>query len=175
MPSGNHASIDYYVLHAKHCNYGNHGQTKLISNKKFGIASSAVDVGENAMGCDLISTTIHNQVNGAQLTDYEVFAMIALVLLVVGSTIVNFLPFAMEYLARHPRDFAQLSANPQKIPQQVAKMLRHFPVVAQARLVTKDLVRDDVELKSRDMVLAPLTLYGVNKRVNPDPMHLNFT
>jgi hypothetical protein len=93
----------------------------LISNKKFGVASSAVDVGENAMGCDLISTTIHNQVNGAQLTDYEVFAMIALVLLVGRGTIVNFLPFAMEYLARHPRDFAQLSANPQKIPQQVAK------------------------------------------------------
>ncbi len=175
LPSGNHASIDHYVLHAKQCNHSNIGQTKMISNKKFAVASLAVDVGEAAMGCDLISTTIHNQVNGAQLTDYEVFAMIALVLLVGRGTIVNFLPLAMEYLARHPRDFAQLSANPQKIPQQVAKMLRHFPVVAQARLVTKDLLRDDVELKSRDMVLAPLTLYGVNERVNPDPMHLNFT
>jgi cytochrome P450 len=80
--------------------------------------------------------------------------------LVVGGTIVNFLPFAMEYLARHPGDVAQLAANPQKIPQQVEKMLRHFRVVAQARLVTKDLVRDDVELKSRDMVLVPSTLYG---------------
>ena len=174
LPSGNHASIDHYVLHAKQCNHSNIGQTKMISNKKFAVASSAVDVGEAAMGCDLISTTIHSQVNGPQLTDYEVLAMIALVLLVSRGTIVNFLPFAMEYLARHPGDFAQLAANPQKIPQQVAKMLRHFPVVAQARLVTKNLMRDAVKLKSRDMVRVPLTLYGLNERVNPDPMHLSF-
>jgi len=45
LPSGNHASIDNYVLHAKQCNHGNIRQTKLISNKKFGVASSAVDVG----------------------------------------------------------------------------------------------------------------------------------
>jgi hypothetical protein len=66
-------------LHAKQCNHSNIGQTKMISNKKFAVASLAVDVGGAAMGCDLISTTIHNQVNGAQLTDYEVLAMIALV------------------------------------------------------------------------------------------------
>ncbi len=134
-----------------------------------------VEARRAAIGDDWISTIIHSEVNGAPPTDYEVLAMIALVLLAGLDTVVNFLPFAMEYLARHPDDVAELVADPQKIPRHVEELLRRFPVVAQARLVTQDIVRDGVELKSGDMVLVPSTLHGLDERVNPDPMRLDFS
>lgn len=134
-----------------------------------------VEARRASIGDDWISTIIHSEVNGAPPSDYEVLAMIALVLLAGLDTVVNFLPFAMEYLSRHPEDVAELAADPQKIPRHVEELLRRFPVVAQARLVRQDVVRDGVELKSGDMVLVPSTLHGLDERVNPDPMRLDFS
>lgn len=134
-----------------------------------------VEARRASAGDDWISTIIHREVNGAPPTDYEALAMIALVLLAGLDTVVNFLPFAMEYLARHPEDVAELRTDPLKIPKHVEELLRRFPVVAQARLVTRDIVRDGVELESGDMVLVPSTLHGIDERVNPEPMRLDFS
>ncbi len=125
-------------------------------------------------GDDWISTIIHSEVNGAPPTAYEIKAMIALVLLAGLDTVVNFLPFAMEYLARHPADVAALRADPKRIPKHVEELLRRFPVVNQARLVTADIIRDGVELKAGEMVLIPSTLHGLDERENACPMDVDF-
>lgn len=125
-------------------------------------------------GDDWISTIIHSDVNGAPPTAYEIQAMIALVLLAGLDTVVNFLPFAMEYLARHPDDVAQLRADPKRIPKHVEELLRRFPVVNQARLVTEDIVRDGVTLIAGEMVLIPSTLHGLDERENACPMDVDF-
>lgn len=101
-----------------------------------------------------ISTIAHRQVNGQPVSDYEILAMITLVLLAGLDTVVNFLLFCMEFRAR--------------IPIRAEELIRRFPLVAQARLVTKDIIRDGVEMKQSDMVLVPSTLHGIDERENKD-------
>lgn len=125
-------------------------------------------------GEDWISLIIHSEVNSKPVTEYETLAMIALVLLAGLDTVVNFLPFCMEYLARNPGYVEELRADPGKIPARTEELLRRFPVVAQARIVTHDLVRDGVELKEGEMVLVPSTLHGLDEQQNEDPMTLDF-
>ena len=125
-------------------------------------------------GEDWISTIIHSEINGAPPTEYEILAMIALVLLAGLDTVVNFLPFCMEYLGRHPEDVAELRRDPKKVPKHVEELLRRFPVVSQGRLVTKDIIRDGVELKEGEMVLTPSTLHGLDDRENASPMDVDF-
>ena len=124
---------------------------------------------------DWISTIIHSQVNGRPLSDYEILAMISLVLLAGLDTVVNFLPFCMEFLARNPSDVEELRSDPARLPRRVEELFRRFPMVAQARLVTKDVMRDGVEMKQGEMVLVPSTLHGIDERENPNPMRLDFT
>lgn len=125
-------------------------------------------------GDDWISLIVHSQVNGKPVTEYETLAMISLVLLAGLDTVVNFLPFCMDYLARHPDMVAELRANPAKIPARANELLRRFPVVAQARLVAQDIVRDGVTLKQGEMVLIPSILHGMDARENDDPLVLDF-
>ena len=125
-------------------------------------------------GEDWISLIIHSEVNGKPVTEYETLAMIALVLLAGLDTVVNFLPFCMEYLARNPADVAVLRGDPAKIPARIDELLRRFPVVSQARLVTQDVERDGVTLKQGEMVLVPSVLHGTDERENEDPLRVDF-
>ena len=125
-------------------------------------------------GKDWISQIIHSEVNGKPVTEYETLAMISLVLLAGLDTVVNFLPFCMDYLARHPEQVAVLRSDPAKIPAHADELFRRFPVVAQARLVTQDTERDGVTLKQGEMVLVPSTLHGTDARENNDPLQLEF-
>ncbi len=121
-------------------------------------------------GDDWISLIIHSEVNGQPVTEYETLAMISLVLLAGLDTVVNFLPFCMEYLARNPADVAVLRDDPAKIPARIDELLRRFPVVSQARLVTQDVERDGVTLKQGEMVLVASVLHGTDERENEDPL-----
>ncbi len=123
---------------------------------------------------DWISTIIHSQVNGQPVSEYEILAMITLVLLAGLDTVVNFLPFCMEFLARNPAYVEELRSDPARIPIRAEELIRRFPLVAQARLVTKDIIRDGIEMKQGEMVLIPSTLHGIDERENKDPMDLNF-
>ena len=125
-------------------------------------------------GDDWISLIIHSEVNGQPVTEYETLAMISLVLLAGLDTVVNFLPFCMDYLARHPELVALLHADPARIPARVDELFRRFPVVSQARLVTQDVSYDGVTLKAGEMVLIPSTLHGTDPRENADPLTVDF-
>ena len=125
-------------------------------------------------GDDWISLIVHSEVNGEPVTEYETLAMISLVLLAGLDTVVNFLPFCMDYLARHPDAVAVLRDDPAKIPARADELFRRFPVVAQARLVVQDVERDGVLLKQGEMVLIPSTLHGTDARANEDPLTLDF-
>ena len=125
-------------------------------------------------GDDWISLIIHSEVNGQPVTEYETLAMISLVLLAGLDTVVNFLPFCMEYLARNPADVAALRDDPAKISTRIDELLRRFPVVSQARLVTQDVERDGVTLKQGEMVLVASVLHGTDERENEDPLTVDF-
>lgn len=123
---------------------------------------------------DWISLIIHSEVNGKPVTEYETLAMISLVLLAGLDTVVNFLPFCMDYLARHPERVAELRTDPAKIPARIDELFRRFPVVSQARLVTRDVIYDGVTLKEGEMVLIPSTLHGTDLRENAEPLKVDF-
>jgi cytochrome P450 len=125
-------------------------------------------------GNDWISQIIHSEVNGTPVSEYETLAMISLVLLAGLDTVVNFLPFCMDYLARDPGAVAALRDDPAGIRKRADELFRRFPVVAQARLVAQDVERDGVMLKQGEMVLIPSTLHGTDAKENEDPLTLDF-
>jgi cytochrome P450 len=82
--------------------------------------------------------------------------------------------FSANFLAGSPQHRQQLLERPELIPKAVDELLRRFPVVNQGRLVAKDIEIKGAPLKAGDMVLMPTTLHGLDDRVFPDPLEVEF-
>jgi cytochrome P450 len=125
-------------------------------------------------GNDLISKLARAEVNGRPLTDDEVTGMVSLILLGGLDAVVTSLSFAALFLARSPRHRAQLTDNPQLIPQAVDELLRRFPVANTGRRVVRDMVYKGVEMKGGDMMLLPTVLHGLDERAFRNPLEVDF-
>ena len=53
-------------------------------------------------------------------------------------------------------------------------MLRRFGVSTPSRIFARDVEVNGVQLKAGDMVLLPVTLYGLDERIYPDPLKVDF-
>ena len=125
-------------------------------------------------GEDLISKLTRAEVKGRLLTDQEIVGMVSLVLIGGMDTVVTAMSFAALFLARSPAHRKQLIDNPALIPKAVDELLRRFPIVNQGRCVAQDLVYKGVALKAGDMIVLPTTLHGLDERVFPNPLAVDF-
>jgi cytochrome P450 len=126
-------------------------------------------------GDDLITTVVNTEIDGERMP-YDMAIGLASLLLLGGlDTVVNFLSFMMLHLARHPDKVAELVAEPKKQVSGVEEMFRRFPVVAEGRMVARDLEYRGRQLKHGDMILVPTALHGLDDRVNANPMELDFS
>ena len=125
-------------------------------------------------GEDLISKLTRAEVKGRLLTDQEIVGMVSLVLIGGMDTVVTAMSFSALFLARSPAHRKQLIDNPALIPKAVDELLRRFPIVNQGRCVAQDLVYKGVALKAGDMIVLPTTLHGLDERVFPNPLTVDF-
>ena len=124
-------------------------------------------------GDDLITLMVNTEINGQPIAHDKALGLIALLLLAGLDTVVNFLSFMMIYLAKHPEVTAEIRSDPLKLMRSAEEMFRRFPVVAEARMVAKDLVYKDVVLKRGDMILIPTVMHGLDESLNPNPWKLD--
>ncbi len=126
-------------------------------------------------GDDAISKIVHGKVNGRQLTKHEAQRMAGLFLLGGLDTVVNFLSFSMQFLAGSPSHRQELLDHPERIPAAAEELLRRFSLVANGRILSKDIVFHGVLLKKGDQISLPQLLTGLDERENKCPMHVDFS
>jgi cytochrome P450 len=124
---------------------------------------------------DGLSKVIHGKVNGRAITKHEAQRVGGLLLVGGLDTVVNFLSFTMQFLARSPAHRKELIDHPERIPAATEELLRRFSIVADGRIVTEDMIFHGVQLKKGDQVLLPQLLTGLDERENKCPMHVDFS
>jgi cytochrome P450 len=133
-----------------------------------------VDARRGDDGKDLISHLVNGTFEGRQLTNEECLSLSAQVLMGGLDTVANFLGFVMHFLARHPAHRRALAQNKDTLRQAVDEFLRRFAVATSARVTTKDTEVDGVLIREGDMVILPNLLYGLDERIHPEPMKVDF-
>jgi len=128
----------------------------------------------DAPGIDLVSELVNGQI-GEQRIDTEESMKLAVQVLIAGlDTVVNFLGFAMHFLATHPEEQQRLRENPALIDNAVEELLRRFAVVTIGREVTRDQVFHGAPLRSGDMIATPSPLAGIDEQETANAMTVDF-
>jgi cytochrome P450 len=123
---------------------------------------------------DVLSRIVTGEVDGVRLTREQCLAIAPQILIAGLDTVVNFLSFAMLFLARSPGHRRELLDHPQRITAAVEELLRRFPLVVAARVIARDTEIGGVTLREGDMIVLPTLLHGLDERSNPDPLRVDF-
>jgi cytochrome P450 len=94
---------------------------------------------------DLLSILVAAEVDGAGLSDYEIFLFVLLLLIAGNETTTNLLGNAVDALLAHPEQLARVRAEPRLVPALVEEALRYEGPV---QFVTRRTARE-VEMHGR--------------------------
>lgn len=119
---------------------------------------------------DLLSLIASSEANGIPLSDEDALSISTQILIAGLDTVVNFLSFAMLFLARNPEERRRLRDEPSGIMSAMHELFRRFGLVTIARTVREDMEYRGVQLKAGEMVCLPTVLHGLDDRLNPNPM-----
>ena len=125
-------------------------------------------------GEDVLSMVITSDINGRPPSRDEVFGMSVLLLFGGLDTVASQLGFIALHLARNPRDRQALIDNPAMRSRATEELLRRYSLPNTARVLTKDYIYKGIEFRAGDMIQLPKCLYGLDDRVNADPLTVDF-
>jgi cytochrome P450 len=125
-------------------------------------------------GDDMISKMVAPHADGTPFSVDEAKALVTQVLIAGVDTVVNFLSFAIRFIAEHPEHRRQLAHDPASIPMAVSELFRRFGLVSIARTVRNDMEFHGVQLKAGELIAIPTIIHGLDDRINPDPMTVDF-
>lgn len=120
-------------------------------------------------GTDLLSRLINGTVDGAQLPLEDAVEMATTVMTGGIDTVISTLGLLLRHLAADPSLRAALAQAPGKIPKAVREMLRRYPIMTKARLVTAQRQIDGITLTPGEMVVLP-PLHGLDDALFDDPL-----
>ncbi|MGD9800137.1 MAG: cytochrome P450 [Parvularculaceae bacterium] len=123
----------------------------------------------DAAGSDLLSRMVNGDVGGRAMTDQEAVDMATQVLVGGLDTVVNFMGFVMNHLARSDADRRMLAADPRLIPRAIAELLRRYGLVSCSREVKRDAEFEGIIFRAGEMVVAPTILHGLDEGIIEDP------
>jgi cytochrome P450 len=125
-------------------------------------------------GDDLISVVIKSEVEGRPITTEEVYSIVMLLLFGGLDTVASMMGYVAWYLAENPEARHWLINNPDRIPEAIDEMIRSHGVSNTGRIVTHDMEFHGAQLKAGDVIQQPNCLYGLDDRINPDPLTVDF-
>lgn len=126
-------------------------------------------------GTDAISAIANGTVDGEPISDEDVLGMCSVVLFGGLDTVASMLGLFAKFLAEQPGYRQQLIDNPALIPQAAEELLRRHHLVNIARMVTRDMEYKGITFKQGEVVLLPTPLAGLDDRIYPDPLKVDFT
>lgn len=125
-------------------------------------------------GKDLVSELVTGQIGDRRIHHDEAMKLAVQILIAGLDTVVNFLGFAMHFLATHPVEQQALRDDPALIGDAVEELLRRFAIVTIGREVTRDTDFHGAPLRAGDMIATPSPLAGIDDRATPKAMTVDF-
>ncbi len=128
-------------------------------------------------GDDLLSRIVTVQINGALISIDEAINFATLVLFGGLDTVAGMIGFFAKFLAEHPEQRRRITENLHddafmKIVME--ELLRRHGIANTSRVITADFEYKGVQFKKGDIVLPPNLLVGVDDRLNPNPLQVDF-
>ena len=127
-----------------------------------------------APGEDVISKVVHARIGDRALNDEEVLGLVRLILFGGLDTLTALMGFIWRFLAMHPDKTRLLVARPELRRNAIEELIRRHGIVNTARYVTEDCEFRGAPLREGDMIQIPNALYGLDERITPDPLEVDF-
>lgn len=125
-------------------------------------------------GNDVLSMVVHANIGERPINEEEIFGLVRLILFGGLDTLTSLLGFIWRFLATHPDHCRELAACPELRARAVEELIRRHGVVNTARLITEDCTYKGVAFRQGDMIQIPNSLYGLDERITPDPLTVDF-
>lgn len=125
-------------------------------------------------GDDVLSKVVHGKVGDRPLNAEEVLSLVRLILLGGLDTLTALMGFIWNFLARHPEEVRELALQPELRRNAIEELIRRHGVVNTARYVTEDCEFKGAPLREGDMIQIPNALFGLDERITPDPLKVDF-
>ncbi|WP_245824660.1 cytochrome P450 [Sphingomonas azotifigens] len=140
--------------------------------------SARLDERIAAPGDDLFGQIIKAEVDGAPITRADLMSICLLLLFGGLDTVASMLGFIARFLAMNPDHRRQLAERIDDVPfirHAVEELIRRHGVANTSRVVTMDYAYKDVLLREGDIVQAPNLFAGLDDRVVPNPLTVDFS
>jgi cytochrome P450 len=125
-------------------------------------------------GDDVLSRVVHGKLGDRPLNDDEVLSLVRLILFGGLDTLTALMGFIWCFLARHPEAVRELVEHPELRRNAIEELMRRHGVVNTARYVTEDCEFKGAPLRQGDMIQIPNALFGLDERITPDPLAVDF-
>ena len=125
-------------------------------------------------GDDLISWIVHARIGDRPINEEETFGLVRLVLFGGLDTLTSLMGFIWRFLAMHPEQCRDLVQHPQLRRNAIDELIRRHGVVNTARQITEDCSYRGVAFKAGEMIQIPNALVGLDERITPDPLAVDF-
>lgn len=128
-------------------------------------------------GDDLLSKLVNVDIRGERISEQEAIAYAVLVLFGGLDTVAGMLGFFAGFLATHPEHRRQLVERLDDEPflkQAIEEIIRRHGIANTARVLTEDYEYKGIRFKAGDRILPANLFVGVDERLNPDPLTVDF-
>jgi cytochrome P450 len=125
-------------------------------------------------GDDLISTVVHAKIGDRPLEEEEILSLVRLILFGGLDTLTSLMGFIWRFLATHPAECRDLVEHPELRRNAIEELIRRHGIVNTARYVTEDFTWKGAPLREGDMIQIPNALFGLDERITPDPLQVDF-
>lgn len=139
-----------------------------------GYVTRLIEARRRNPGSDVISMVVHANIGERPINEEEVFGLVRLILFGGLDTLTSLVGFIWRFLATHPEHCRELVAHPELRRGAVEELIRRHGVVNTARTITEDCTWNGVSFREGDMIQIPNSLYGLDERITPDPLTVDF-
>lgn len=122
----------------------------------------------------MLGAMINAEIDGRGLTRDEMLSMSMMLFLGGLDTVASQTTHVFHFLATNPVHRDSLARDPALIPKAIEEMLRRFGISHIGREVAKDIEFHGVKMKAGDSIVASTPIAGIDRRVFPDPLTVDF-
>jgi cytochrome P450 len=132
--------------------------------------ASAIETRRQQPGTDLISSMITANEDKERLSDSEILAQCALLLIAGNITTSDLISNGIKALLQHPDQLATLRAEPELIVNAVEEILRYdSPIIQASRVVTTETAFGGCPMHKGESITVSLASANRDPRANPQP------
>lgn len=126
---------------------------------------------------DLLSTLVNTDIGGERISEIEATSYATLVLFGGLDTVAGMIAFIANFLATNPSHRKQLVERIDDdgfVSSAIEEMIRRHGLANTARVIPEDMTYKGLEFRAGDRILPANLFVGLDDRVNPDPMTVDF-